>query len=128
MWDGILALGGSIINACGARVYNAAKSGGEIGSASKSAEIISSTSQAPAKITGYTKHGLQSAFSHNGHGVGTKYINSAVKNPNTIIYDPARDTFKFVGKDAVTVLNRSGKVVTTYPLSETAYRFKIIIG
>lgn len=128
MWGGIFALGGSIINACGARVYNAAKSGGEIGSASKSAEIISSTNQAPAKITGYTKHGLQSAFSHNGHGVGTKYINSAVKNPNTIIYDPARDTFKFVGKDAVTVLNRSGKVVTTYPLSETAYRFKIIIG
>ena len=79
--------------------------------------------QPPDKITGYTKHGLESAMGHNGVGVKPSAILDAVKNPiKEVAYDATRETFKYVGKGAVVVLNRAGEVVTTYAKSSAYVR------
>lgn len=76
----------------------------------------------PARITGYTKHGINSAISHSGGGVSPAAILDAVRNPTRVDYDATRNTFKFTGVDAAVVLNPEGKVVTTWPRSERGRR------
>jgi len=77
---------------------------------------------APDELTGYTKHGIDSAISHNDVGVKPSAILDTIKNPTSITYDVGRQTFKFMGEQAVLVLNQSGEVVTTYPLSSLYWR------
>jgi hypothetical protein len=67
------------------------------------------------EITGYSKHGLNQAISRDGgKGVGVKHILDAVKNPKKIVEQPNRGTVKYQGKKATVILNKEGKLVTTF--------------
>ncbi|MCL2354591.1 MAG: hypothetical protein FWC68_01640 [Oscillospiraceae bacterium] len=72
-------------------------------------------------ITGYTKHGINSAINHNNFGVSQTSILNTVINPIQTIQQ-ANGVTKFVGVDSVVILNSSGKVITTWPTSSGAYR------
>ncbi len=76
-------------------------------------------------IKGYTYHGDTSVFNHNGgHGVCSKSLVETVKNPRGVKFDPLRETFKYSGTSSNVVLDFGGNVVTAYPKSSSAYRFK----
>jgi|GEM_PF-5484225 len=78
----------------------------------------------PTKIKGFTAHGNVSAMTHHKRGVSTKAMFDAVKSPTTkVAYDAMRKTYKFVGKDAVVILNKKGMVVTTWPTNPAGWRF-----
>ena len=79
--------------------------------------------QAPEKITGYTRHGLDQAMFRDGHGVSPQGILDAVRNPTEIVYDAIRDTYKFNGIHSVTILNTQGKVITTWAKSSVFWRY-----
>ena len=79
----------------------------------------------PTQITGFTKHGINNALSKNNHGVNEKAMLDAVKNPTKIFPQEFRTKFKFVGKNAVVVLNKVGKVVTTWARNKSGWRFAI---
>jgi len=73
------------------------------------------------KLTGYTKHGINSAISHDGVGVSPKAILDAIKNPGSMVKQ-ADGAVKYVGKDATVILNQDGKVITTWANSATGVR------
>jgi hypothetical protein len=73
------------------------------------------------KITGYTKHGINQAISRNGVGVATKAILDAVRNPLKVV-EQVDVSIKYIGKEAVVVLNRAGEVVTTFAKKGTGTR------
>lgn len=81
--------------------------------------------QAPQAITGYSEHGGKNAQERDGHGVSDAAIEDAVKNP---IKPPAFESdkhggnYKYVGNDAIIVLNLEGKVVTTWARSSAGWR------
>ena len=75
-------------------------------------------------IKGFTKHGMDSALTHDGHGVSAKAMQNAVRHPLDVV-NQANGGIKHVGKNAVVVLNESGKVITTYPLNKLGWRFWI---
>ncbi len=77
---------------------------------------------APTKITGYTRHGLDRALARDGVGVSPTAILNSVRNARTVTYKRANDTFEYVGENATTVLNRAGKVVTTWATSRSGHR------
>ncbi len=79
--------------------------------------------QVTTPIKGFRYHGRQSALTHDLHGVSVRAMNNAVRNPLKIVYQFQRNTIKYIGKDAVVVLNMIGEVVTTYPLARSAWRF-----
>jgi RHS repeat-associated protein len=67
-----------------------------------------------ASITGHTKHGLnQSIARDGGRGVNAAAKLDAVKNPVKTVAQ-AGETTKYVGKNAQVVLNKEGKVVSTF--------------
>ena len=72
-------------------------------------------------ITRYTRHGINSAISHDGVGVSPQAILNAVSNPSQVIQQ-ANGTFKYIGENAVVVLNEFGQVVTTWATSSSAWR------
>jgi len=72
-------------------------------------------------ITGFTKHGINSAISHDGVGVSTRAILNTLKEPVKIIAQ-SEGRFKIVGKDAVVVLNRAGEVITAWARNGGARR------
>ena len=78
----------------------------------------------PTEITGMTKHGDEQAESRdNNHGVSDEAMRDAVDNPTEDpFYDVRRDTYEFRGKDAAVVLNRDGKVATTWARNSQGYR------
>ncbi len=65
------------------------------------------------RLTGYTKHGINQAISRNGRGVSPKAILDAVRNPKTIV-EQGKGAMKYVGEKATVVLNKVGKVITTW--------------
>ncbi len=68
----------------------------------------------PAKITGYTDHGLNQAIGRNGgRGTSAKAMLDAVNNPKKVVVQDGGTT-RYVGKDATVVLNDQGKVVSTW--------------
>jgi hypothetical protein len=76
--------------------------------------VVIAEKKIAGKITGYTKHGLNQAISRdNGRGVAIKYILDAVKNPKKVIQQ-SEGKVKYVGKNATVILNKDGKVITTY--------------
>ena len=78
----------------------------------------------PTKITGFTKHGINRAISRDGHGVADKALLDTVKNYKKI--EPQglfRSKFKFVGKNAVVILNKTGKVITAWAKNKAGRRF-----
>lgn len=72
-------------------------------------------------ITGYTRHGLNSAISHDGVGVSPAAILDAVRNPIRIVPQAERKV-RYVGEKAAVVLNDAGRVVTTWARSRTGWR------
>jgi RHS repeat-associated protein len=79
--------------------------------------------QAPVAgvITGFTKHGLNSAISHPGGGTSPAAMLRAVRNPAGGI-PQAGGTIKYVGPDATVIVNQQGKVVTTWPTAASGAR------
>ena len=80
-------------------------------------------SVADGKITGYTKHGLESAMGHDGHGIKPSAILDIVKHPTKVTDQVERGTLKYVNEKGVVVLNKAGKVVTTYAKKSLFWRF-----
>ena len=80
-------------------------------------------SVADGKITGYTKHGVESAMGHDGHGIKPSAILDIVKHPTRVIDQVERGTLKYVNEKGVVVLNKAGKVVTTYAKKSLFWRF-----
>ncbi|MBD3420138.1 MAG: hypothetical protein GF398_08485 [Chitinivibrionales bacterium] len=65
-------------------------------------------------MTGYTRHGLNQAISRNaGRGVSAQAILNAVRNPTKVI-PQAKGAMKYVGTQATVILNKAGKVITTW--------------
>lgn len=95
----------------------AAKEIGEkvIQKAAAEAEMIA------GKISGFTKHGLNQAISRDGVGVANTAILDAVKNPVKTVMQ-AEGKVKYVGKDATVVLNKDGKVISTWATSGNGVR------
>ena len=78
----------------------------------------------PTKITGFTKHGINQVISRDGHGVANKALLDTVKNYKRI--EPQglfRSKFKFIGKNAVVILNKTGKVITAWAKNKAGRRF-----
>ncbi|MGD0881687.1 MAG: hypothetical protein ABSB09_08990 [Acidimicrobiales bacterium] len=73
-------------------------------------------------ITGFTQHGLEQALGRDGGvGVSDSAMADAVTNPEEVI--PQSDgAVKYVGKNAVVVLNSDGKVITTWATGSAGTR------
>lgn len=79
--------------------------------------IDNSSNKSIYGITGYTEHGLAQAIGRDGGlGVSPSAILDTVKNPIKKItqVDSKGEKTKYVGKQAVVVLNKEGKVITTF--------------
>jgi len=75
----------------------------------------------PRPITGYTRHGLNQAIGRDGTGVSPRAILDAVRNPLSV--NPARGGgMKYTGSNATVILNKDGKVITTFPENSQGYR------
>ena len=74
-------------------------------------------------ITGYTKHGLQSAMSHDGVGIHPSSILRTVKESKKII-PGSNHTVRYIGLDGVVNLNYDGKITTTWSRSKKNWRLK----
>ena len=92
--------------------------------------IACSVWQITSKIDGFTKHGLNQALTREGHGVSASAMQSATRSPLQVINQVSNSTIKYVGKNAVVVLNNAGKVVTTRATSSAGWRtmFAIWLG
>ena len=67
------------------------------------------------QITGFTKHALAQVIGIDGvASVKDAAVIEAVKTPIEVIYQEANDTIKYIGENAVVVLNKAGKVVTAW--------------
>lgn len=77
---------------------------------------------ADGKITGYTKHGIESAMGHDNHGIRPGAILDIVKNPSKVIDQGVRETTKYVSQKGAVILNRAGEIVTTYAKSSKFWR------
>ncbi len=74
-------------------------------------------------IKGFTKHGINSAISHDGVGVSSKAMLDAVKNPMKVV-NQADGAVKYVGKNATVILNKAGEVITTWARNSAGTRIK----
>jgi len=97
-------------------------------SAAQDAEGAEEAATAPTKITGYaigrdgSRHGLQQAISRDGgRGVSPQAMLDAVRSGQPQ-YQAARGTWKYVGDDAVVVLNSRGQVVTAWSRGSKGWR------
>ena len=72
-------------------------------------------------IKGFTDHGRQSALTHDGHGVNARAMQNAVRKPLKVV-NQTNGRIKHIGKNAVVVLNKAGKVITTYAKSHYGWR------
>ena len=68
----------------------------------------------PSQITGFTKHGQNQVISRDGHGVANKAILETMKSSKIVIQGTLRKTYKYIGKNAVVILNKAGKVITAW--------------
>lgn len=83
--------------------------------------IVCSVWNATSKIKGFTHHGRESALTHDGHGVSARAMQNATRHPLKVVYQ-SNGGIKHFGKNAVVVLNKSGEVITTYPLNHLGWR------
>jgi RHS repeat-associated protein len=76
-------------------------------------------------IAGYTRHGLDQAIGRpgrSGGGVHPRAMLDAVKYPQRVVMQSGGRR-KYEGRDAVVVLNRQRRVVTTWARSRKGYRW-----
>jgi len=90
-------------------------------SATRASVASRQTSPIAGRITGYTRHGINQAISREGVGVSPEAILDAVRNPTGVIQQ-ADGALQYVGKDATVILNKDGKVITTYARSSKGCR------
>jgi hypothetical protein len=103
------------IAVCGAVAIAACKDG-DCTNEARAAVVIAD------KIAGYTKHGINQAIGRDGgKGVSPNAIIDAVKNPQKVV-EQVNGTMKYVGDQAVVVLNEAGKVITTWATSGEGVR------
>lgn len=77
----------------------------------------------PPAITGMTVHGGDQVAGRDGHGVNDTALNDAVAHPTTPPqYQPDRDVYLYLGKDAAVVLNQNGQVVTAWSRNSNGWR------
>jgi hypothetical protein len=76
--------------------------------------MMKATGSVLEKLRGYTRHGLNQAIGRDGgRGVSIRSILEAVKSPNRVVPTSGGST-RYVGGSATVILNRDGKVITTY--------------
>ncbi len=90
----------------------------------KAAQFASRVTAKPARlmIAGYTRHGLNQAISRDGHGVSVRAIYDAVHKPQKIVAQSGGRA-KYVGNNAVVVLNQNRKVITTLARNRRGWRY-----
>ncbi len=94
-----------------------ASGAGEEGAAAEGAE-----EGVAGVIKGYTQHGLEQAIARDaGRGVSPSAILDAVRSPLSESVQ-ADGRIKYVGQNAVVVVNSEGQIVTTYPLNSGGLR------
>jgi hypothetical protein len=77
---------------------------------------------APTEISGYTNHGFDQVMGRDGGlGVSDSAMEGAVQSPMKVVQQ-SNSTFKFIGKNATVVLNRSGKLVTAWANNSSGLR------
>jgi hypothetical protein len=76
---------------------------------------------APSELTGYTKHGINSAISHDGVGVQPSAILDTLKKSIDVI-PQTNGTLRFIGESAKVTLNPGGEVVTAWARSSRIWR------
>ena len=72
-------------------------------------------------LLGWTGHGAQSAYSHNGHGVSNAAILQAITT--TPIWNDRNQSWNYYGADEVVCLNTSGYVTTCWATTSNGYRY-----
>lgn len=80
---------------------------------------------APQSISGMTEHGAQQVMTRDGHGVSDEALQSAVDKPTQpprFTPDNYGGTYRYVGEDAIVVLNKDGQVVTAWATSRGGWR------
>ena len=113
--------------AAGAQIHMAAASPGNNNTpqnqGSSSANNTSGSGQQPiaGRITGYTRHGINSAISHNGVGIRPAAILRTVRNPIRIIQQSGGRTV-FTSQAGTVVLNQAGRIITTWARTSQAWR------
>ena len=105
-----------------AKTGKATKSVANISKTAKTVSKVKKTNKVAGKITGYTKHGLSQAIGRDGgRGVKASAILDAVRNPTKTVFQDGGKV-KYIGKQAVVVLNSEGRVITTYAKSSKYWR------
>lgn len=64
-------------------------------------------------LSSFSKHGLNQAITR---GVNPSTISNTVKNP-VVVLQQSRGNFLFLTREAVVVMNNTGRIVSTYPAS-----------
>jgi len=115
--------------AAAAAAKKAAEAGAAVAAVKDAAEAAAKAASGtgsggpPGAITGFTPHGEQQAQGRDGgHGVSDAAMDDAVKNPISSPEAQERGTFKYVGKNAVVILNSDGKIVTAWPRNSGGWR------
>lgn len=80
-------------------------------------------------VTGFTRHGLQQVMLRNGVGVAPKAMVNTLRNPNwakstSTIVGKNAGTTKYVGKDAVVILNKQNQIVSAWARNSASTRIK----
>ena len=73
------------------------------------------------RITGYTRHGLNSAISHPGGGVSLRAMRDTVASPVRVT-NQSGGRVMYHGQNANVLLNSRGQVITAYPTSSAGRR------
>lgn len=134
-WSGVgkAALTGAItgvafgaVGKIATKAFKAARIAVKASKVVKSSKTVTKASKAvkpiAGKIRGYTKHGLAQAIGRDGgRGVKASAILDTVRNPLSSIPQKG-GTIKYIGKQAVVILNSKGQVVTTYAKSSKYWR------
>ena len=120
-WKAAAIAGG--VGLVGGAAFKGAKIAYRVYKARRALNFAKVTRKAVAgKITGYTKHGLAQAIQRDGgRGVAPKAILDATRNPKKVVQQSGGRT-KYVGKNAVVVLNKNGK--NNYYLRKGLKRYK----
>jgi RHS repeat-associated protein len=115
---GLASILGEVMDSLGSAITSqAAQATTQAGATTAEQQIVKA---AAGKITGFTKHGINQAISRDGVGVSTRAIAEAVKNPIKVVVE--RGATKYIGRDATVVLNKAGKVMTTWARNSAGKR------
>lgn len=91
-----------------------------IGRSDHLSNVLDGTTIVAGKVTGYARHGLNRALGRDGgKAAKSTAILDAVKHPKKVQFQSG-GRVQYTGKYAGVVLNKAGKVVTTWPKNRRA--------